>query len=111
MMLSQKLLNSLSRCLLVQIIQIIIISSLGSPVCGPYCYHGDCQSTPDGVTCVCETGYTGVRCDIEITSCTGVTCYNGGECIEDTGSGHVNNFTCLCRHGYTGNIFYITLFI
>lgn len=42
-------------------------------------------------------GYRGKNCRIDINECAGVSCLNGGSCVD-----MVNNFTCECQSGYSG---------
>ncbi|XP_041369439.1 protein crumbs-like isoform X2 [Gigantopelta aegis] len=45
--------------------------------------------------CNCQVGYTGQFCEAR-DRCMGVTCQNGGQCLEEVG-------WCMCRPGYSGN--------
>lgn len=35
-------------------------------------------NNPDGYLCICQTGYTGIRCDEDIRICNWKTCFNNG---------------------------------
>ncbi|XP_021356812.1 fibropellin-1-like [Mizuhopecten yessoensis] len=48
--------------------------------------------------CSCMPGYTGSKCDSNIDDCVGVTCENGGTCIDGIAS-----FNCSCPSLYTGD--------
>ena len=53
----------------------------------------------DGVNsfqCVCDPGFTGDLCQINIDDCVGVNCTGNGQCVDG-----VNSFTCdECITGY-----------
>uniref|UniRef100_A0AAQ5XSP9 FAT atypical cadherin 3b n=1 Tax=Amphiprion ocellaris TaxID=80972 RepID=A0AAQ5XSP9_AMPOC len=65
------------------------------------CLNGAiCSSLPSGgFTCSCSVGFTGVRCEIELTSCMPNPCQNGGDC-KPVGSA----FLCGCPRGLMGLI-------
>uniref|UniRef100_A0AAQ5YXC9 FAT atypical cadherin 3b n=1 Tax=Amphiprion ocellaris TaxID=80972 RepID=A0AAQ5YXC9_AMPOC len=64
------------------------------------CLNGAiCSSLPSGGVCVCSVGFTGVRCEIELTSCMPNPCQNGGDC-KPVGSA----FLCGCPRGLMGLI-------
>ncbi|XP_035391659.1 protocadherin Fat 3 [Electrophorus electricus] len=67
------------------------------PCLGAPCQNGaDCVSLPSGAfACGCSPQYTGVRCEMEITSCMPTPCMNGGNC-RDMGS------MCGCPQGLSG---------
>ena len=46
------------------------------------------------------TGYTGVNCQVEKSDCRNDTCPERAMCKDEPG---INNYTCLCRSGYTGH--------
>uniref|UniRef100_A0A3Q1EEG5 FAT atypical cadherin 3b n=1 Tax=Acanthochromis polyacanthus TaxID=80966 RepID=A0A3Q1EEG5_9TELE len=60
------------------------------------CLNGAiCSSLPSGgFMCSCSVGFTGVRCEIELTSCMPNPCQNGGDC-KPVGSA----FLCGCPRG------------
>lgn len=45
------------------------------------------------------TGYSGLNCQEERSDCRNDTCPERAMCKDEPG---INNFTCLCRSGYTG---------
>ena len=47
--------------------------------------------------CVCEPGWTGGDCDINIDDCASNPCENNGLCVDE-----VNGYSCVCETGYTG---------
>ena len=49
------------------------------------------------IRCVCEPGWSGDMCDVNINDCDPNRCANNGECIDG-----VNDFTCVCEQGFTG---------
>ncbi|KAL3872719.1 hypothetical protein ACJMK2_035925 [Sinanodonta woodiana] len=70
-----------------------------------YCTHhspckngGTCQNSGQGsYTCVCDEGFTGTNCEVEIDDCQNDPCLNGGTC-KDIGFG----YQCHCPLGFTG---------
>ncbi|KAF3840773.1 hypothetical protein F7725_006635 [Dissostichus mawsoni] len=59
-----------------------------------------CSSLPSGgVVCTCSGGFTGGRCEVELTSCMPNPCQNGGECKPVGGA-----FLCGCPAGLGGII-------
>uniref|UniRef100_A0A3B4H5K7 Protocadherin Fat 3-like n=1 Tax=Pundamilia nyererei TaxID=303518 RepID=A0A3B4H5K7_9CICH len=65
------------------------------------CLNGAiCSSLPSGgFMCTCSVGFTGGRCEIELTSCMPNPCQNGGDC-KPVGSA----FLCGCPTGLGGLI-------
>ncbi|GLD46435.1 protocadherin Fat 3-like protein, partial [Lates japonicus] len=65
------------------------------------CINGAiCSSLPSGgFMCSCSPGFTGGRCEIELTSCMPNPCQNGGDC-KPVGSA----FLCGCPRGLGGLI-------
>uniref|UniRef100_A0A3Q3ES07 FAT atypical cadherin 3b n=1 Tax=Kryptolebias marmoratus TaxID=37003 RepID=A0A3Q3ES07_KRYMA len=63
------------------------------------CLNGAaCSSLPSGgFMCSCSSGFTGGRCETELTSCMPNPCQNGGDC-KPVGSA----FFCGCPGGLTG---------
>ncbi|CAI5643507.1 unnamed protein product [Oreochromis niloticus] len=63
------------------------------------CLNGAiCSSLPSGgFMCTCSVGFTGGRCEIELTSCMPNPCQNGGDC-KPVGSA----FLCGCPTGLGG---------
>ena len=64
--------------------------------------NGECNM--DGIDtthCICDPGFTGDRCQINIDDCAGVDCYSShggnGQCVDG-----VNTFTCECTPGFSG---------
>lgn len=47
--------------------------------------------------CVCQPGYTGINCEIDINECDSNPCTKGSTCND-----MINNFTCSCIPGMTG---------
>ncbi|XP_076607153.1 protocadherin Fat 3 [Chaetodon auriga] len=65
------------------------------------CLNGAiCSSLPSGgFMCSCSAGFTGGRCEVELTSCMPNPCQNGGDC-RPVGSA----FLCGCPRGLGGLI-------
>ena len=64
------------------------------------CRFGTCQQlTPGYYFCQCSPGYTDVNCQTEINECNSNPCLNNGTCIDQ-----VNQFSCSCRVGFSGNV-------
>ena len=68
----------------------------------PRCQNsGTCKDGPGlDYYCVCQPGYTGKYCEIEINPCDSLPCLNHGKCKK---SGQFD-FRCNCPYGYTGKI-------
>ena len=69
------------------------------------CEHGTCIIEPvfRNKTCVCDAGYGGDKCNMEIDPCLTRGCQNGGTCshIADEKKDPPVWFTCDCPMGYT----------
>ncbi|KAL3853108.1 hypothetical protein ACJMK2_016685 [Sinanodonta woodiana] len=64
------------------------------------CRHGICNELDKGgYNCVCDPGYTGYNCSVNIDDCVSHSCMNNATCIDG-----VNNFTCACLPGFVGNL-------
>ncbi|GBP19642.1 Fibropellin-1 [Eumeta japonica] len=64
------------------------------------CYNGGtCTDLPQGYRCSCPPGYGGKNCQEEKSDCRNDTCPERAMCKDEPG---YDNFTCLCRSGYTG---------
>ena len=59
--------------------------------------RGTCTNGLDSYTCVCNAGYTGADCEVDIDDCEGQRCSGNGLCMDE-----VNSYTCVCNAGYTG---------
>lgn len=63
---------------------------------GP-CINADgCENLPGGFNCVCQKGWTGETCSININDCVGV-CENGATCTD-----LLNDYYCSCPEGFKG---------
>lgn len=49
------------------------------------CKHGKCQNTHGSYQCVCELGYEGHQCEIDINDCYPNHCQYGGICHDKIG--------------------------
>lgn len=54
--------------------------------------------------CLCNPGFSGETCDVNIDDCHNVICLHGGTCLDDVLAYH-----CTCMPGYTGNKKYCIL--
>jgi len=62
------------------------------------CAHATtCLEGRWNVTCVCQRGWAGALCDIEVDECKIMKCLNKGSCFTKEGAG-----MCLCPTGYGG---------
>lgn len=66
------------------------------------CVHGKCYEKREGFDCVCDPGFTGGNCSVEINECLVVDCGNG-QCIDKT-----NSHECECHAGYYGKSYFTT---
>ncbi|XP_028394701.1 protein crumbs homolog 1-like [Dendronephthya gigantea] len=58
------------------------------------------KNESDGYLCVCQPGYEGFNCEIEIDECQLYQpCFSNGT---KSCSDNINNYTCNCLDGYTG---------
>ncbi|KAB7506967.1 Protein jagged-2, partial [Armadillidium nasatum] len=68
-----------------------------SNICGK---NGRCVSYFDGAfSCVCDPGYTGQFCHININECESNPCQNGGTCVDQ-----IDGFLCVCDLGWEGQL-------
>ena len=56
-----------------------------------------CVDLSSGYLCLCNAGFTGSYCEMEINECASIPCVNGGTCWD-----FVNHFVCHCAMDYTG---------
>ena len=47
--------------------------------------------------CLCQPGYTGKHCDVDINDCLPNPCGNGGRCVDG-----IANYQCFCADGWEG---------
>lgn len=62
-----------------------------------FCIGGHCVIHGNLRLCSCRSGFTGLRCEININECARNPCANGSTCID-----RINDYTCTCPTGYTG---------
>lgn len=58
--------------------------------------HGACD--PEMGTCVCDVGFDGDRCEVDVDECTTAVCFNGGACADGLG-----RYSCQCATGFSGS--------
>ena len=64
------------------------------------CYNGaNCVDQPQGYTCECPPGFSGLQCQDEVTDCVEGACPDRAMCKDLPGP---DNFECLCRDGFKG---------
>jgi len=59
---------------------------------------GSCLDQLGGYRCVCEAGFGGDNCQLDVDDCAATSCRQRGNCTDA-----VNSFTCTCFPGFTGN--------
>lgn len=47
--------------------------------------------------CECQTGFEGMRCEVNVNDCEGNLCENNSTCIDK-----VSDYECRCKPGYEG---------
>ena len=47
--------------------------------------------------CICQDGYAGTLCQIDIDDCASGPCQNNGQCLDGVGY-----YNCQCPEGYSG---------
>ncbi|CAG2219381.1 PLG [Mytilus edulis] len=72
------------------------------PLCGTcsehLCQHGStCVEDHGKFTCICNPGFLGAQCNIDIDGCASDPCRYGGVCHDK-----VNSYICVCPSGFTG---------
>ncbi|NXG14871.1 SNED1 protein, partial [Grallaria varia] len=58
---------------------------------------GQCKDRVAAFLCVCEPGYAGHRCELDVDECQSKPCKNSGTCQDLPGS-----FACYCPEGFLG---------
>uniref|UniRef100_I3KT48 Sushi, nidogen and EGF like domains 1 n=1 Tax=Oreochromis niloticus TaxID=8128 RepID=I3KT48_ORENI len=59
---------------------------------------GTCRNKIGSYQCVCASGFSGNRCQIEQDVCESNPCLNGGVC-----RGYRRNYLCMCKDGFFGD--------
>ena len=63
--------------------------------CGLGCGNG--RDNSECSMCVCDPGFTGILCEVDINECETNPCRNNGTCIN-----LVNDYSCNCTNNWTG---------
>ncbi|XP_072030271.1 neurocan core protein-like [Amphiura filiformis] len=58
---------------------------------------GKCMNYNGNYFCVCNHGFVGQDCEIDIDECVSAPCQHQGTCVNK-----VNSYECICPEGYTG---------
>ncbi|NXQ31501.1 SNED1 protein, partial [Alaudala cheleensis] len=58
---------------------------------------GQCKDRVSAFLCLCEPGYTGYLCELDVDECQSEPCKNSGTCQDLPGS-----FACSCPEGFLG---------
>ena len=62
------------------------------------CLNGAlCFESGEEALCVCQDGFDGDLCQIDVNDCQSHPCQNGGTCVDG-----VNSYTCRCPRGFSG---------
>ncbi|XP_071293327.1 sushi, nidogen and EGF-like domain-containing protein 1 isoform X5 [Agelaius tricolor] len=59
---------------------------------------GQCKDRVSAFLCLCEPGYTGHHCELDVDECQSEPCKNSGTCQDLPGS-----FACSCPEGFLGS--------
>ena len=64
----------------------------------PCAATGECLSSgPFNYTCLCDSGYTGQHCEVNIDDCVAATCPEDSDCMDG-----VESYSCDCHVGFVG---------
>lgn len=58
---------------------------------------GQCKDRVSAFLCLCEPGYAGYHCELDVDECQSEPCKNSGTCQDLPGS-----FACYCPEGFLG---------
>jgi hypothetical protein len=69
---------------------------------------GACVPRPtwDKFDCICNPGWTGLKCAVDLDECTSNPCRNGAVCIDSTLTGNVSvdSYRCTCVAGFANGV-------
>uniref|UniRef100_T1JDS0 EGF-like domain-containing protein n=1 Tax=Strigamia maritima TaxID=126957 RepID=T1JDS0_STRMM len=68
-------------------------------ISNPCLHGGTCVQTAKSFQCICNAGYSGIKCEKNIDDCRSQPCQNHDIC-----TGEINNFSCSCRPGSEGKM-------
>lgn len=71
------------------------------------CKHGKCQQTENKFSCLCDPGWNGMVCDVEMVSCHDASLRKGVPlsrlCNNGTCQDYGKEHKCICNDGFTGS--------
>ena len=74
----------------------VVFTAIKTTTRGTSYHFARCESQNARYYCICEAGFTGDHCKINIDDCATNPCVHG-RCIDG-----VNQYDCVCQHGHWG---------
>ena len=92
--------NFLLKFFIVGLVKALSLSTENACSTNPCLNNGLCQSTGgnNSYICSCQSGYSGVNCQITVNYCQTNPCINGGSCVVNS----VGLQVCQCAPGFSG---------